>query len=1061
MKIIYTLIFLLICSLSSASAQHINVRVTSKETNQPLEHASLRLKHGSQRYLTDERGEVELFLTTIPDTLFVSHISSLPDTLVLDAATVNVAVLEIKLADALKELEEVTISTGYQKIPKERATGAFDQIGKEKLNEQVSTDVLSRLEAVSSGLSVNRTTAQGGINVRGFSTIGGPRSPLIVLDNFPYDGDLSNINPNDVESITVLKDAAASSIWGARAGNGVIVINTKREKRNQSMMIDFNTNLSLGAKPNLNYLSRISSSDFIDVERMLFEKGFYNSEINSPGKPALSPVVELLIKQQQGLVGNIDEQLNVWRNTDVRRDFEKYVYRTSVNQQYALAIGAGSENHAWRLSSGYDKNLDNLDAPYSRLNVRFNNTVSLTKKLELQANAFYTQSKASSGRLGYGQITSKGNGLYPYAQLASAEGKPLPIVKNYSESYLQSIDGRGLLDWRYYPLEDYRFSKSESDIQDLVLGTGLKYEIIKGLKANVYYQYERQRTNGTNLNNVQSFYTRDLINLFTQIDKEGRLDRKIPVGDILDLSRLDLSAHQVRGQLDFSKAWGRHSIDAVGGAELRQTRDVGFQDRTFGYNNQNKSFAFVDVTQAWPTFITESTRFIPTTKGFEGHTIRYVSFYTNAAYTLDNKYTLSISARRDASNLYGVSTNNKWQPLWSAGAAWNITNENFLSLTWLNLLKLRGSYGVSGNTDQSRSAVTTIYNIALSEYLQVPYYQFDQFANPDLKWETVKQLNLGMDYAILSNRITGSIDYFVKKGNDLYGVVPIDYTSGIGFQTTKNVAGIESVGLDWVLNTKNIKTNEFAWESNLNLSLLRDKITDYHVNNLQGRYFVNTGAPRVSGKAGNAIYAIYSYRWGGLDGETGLPYGYLNGNLSNDYRTITTTGTSVDELVYHGPALPRIFGSLGNTFTWRNLSLTARLLFKLDYYFRRETIDYSALFSSWRGHGDFARRWQKPGDELWTDIPALVYPLPNSMTTFYQNGEPFVERGDHIRLQYVNLSYHMPVGSRTLRMLEIYVNANNLGIVWRKNKQGLDPEYAINNAIPPGRTFAMGVRANF
>ncbi|GAB3832880.1 hypothetical protein GCM10028895_51200 [Pontibacter rugosus] len=183
----------------------------------------------------------------------------------------------------------MVVSTGYQRIPQERATGSFAQVSEATLQEQVSTDILSRLEAVASGVSVDRSRLTPELMVRGLSTINGPATPLIVVDNFPYEGDIGNLNPNDVESITVLKDAAAASIWGARAGNGVIVITTKKGRFNQPLTVGFNSSVSVSQEPDLSYLQQMKASDFIDVEQFLFEKGYYRGQLASSGRPVLSP----------------------------------------------------------------------------------------------------------------------------------------------------------------------------------------------------------------------------------------------------------------------------------------------------------------------------------------------------------------------------------------------------------------------------------------------------------------------------------------------------------------------------------------------------------------------------------------------------------------------------------------------------------------------------------------------------------------------------------------------------------------------------------------------------
>lgn len=204
----------------------------------------------------------------------------------------------------------------------------------------------------------------------------------------------------------------------------------------------------------------------------------------------------------------------------------------------------------------------------------------------------------------------------------------------------------------------------------------------------------------------------------------------------------------------------------------------------------------------------------------------------------------------------------------------------------------------------------------------------------------------------------------------------------------------------------------------------------------------------------------FSYQWGGLDGQTGMPIGFLEGSESQNYGQITGTGTDVSDLVYHGSAMPTAFGSIGNEFSYAGFSITARLAYKGGYFFRRQTIEYSGMINGMQAHPDYSLRWMEAGDETKTDIPAFVYPYPVQAESFYKNSEPFVERGDHLRLQYINLAYErskLPPGF-PIRSIRFYAIGNNLGLLWKSNSRGLDPEASM---IPPVRSTVFGIKANF
>lgn len=235
-------------------------------------------------------------------------------------------------------------TTGYQNLPRERATGSFSRVDSSLLQRRISTDVLGRLEDNVPGLAFNRSAMAGGVNnpisIRGRSTLFANANPLILLDNFPYEGDVSAINPNDVESVTVLKDAAAASIWGARAGNGVIVITTRKGKRNQAPTVSLTSNITISDKPDLYAQPRISTADHIELEKTLFARNFFSSDETSANHPALSPVTELLIAQRDGHLSaaQAQQQIEALKGRDLRDDYSRYLYRKSVNQQYALQV---------------------------------------------------------------------------------------------------------------------------------------------------------------------------------------------------------------------------------------------------------------------------------------------------------------------------------------------------------------------------------------------------------------------------------------------------------------------------------------------------------------------------------------------------------------------------------------------------------------------------------------------------------------------------------------------------------------------------------------------------
>ena len=559
---------------------------------------------------------------------------------------------------------------------------------------------------------------------------------------------------------------------------------------------------------------------------------------------------------------------------------------------------------------------------------------------------------------------------------------------------------------------------------------------------------------------IGSYTTRNLINSFTQLNSTGTPVYKIPLGAIDDRSTALLKAQDFRAQLNYTKRIGVHGIDVMAGAERREQIGSGDSFRNYGFNPNTLTITQVDYTNAFPNYVTGSNGYIPDRQSVNRTNNRYLSVYGNLSYDYREQYLLYGSARRDATNFFGLNTNDKWKPLWSAGLGWIISKASFYNLKSISFLKLRLSYGFSGNADPNQAALTTIQYTGTSVFTQTPFANIDKKANPDLKWETVKTTNLGLDFNAFNGRLTGSIDGYIKQGKDLLGVYPIDNTAGVGNFITKNVAAMRGKGIDIQLNS--INTNGvLKWQNALNLSTNQTKVTDYYLLTTNASEWVGGSTANISGIVGSPVYSIYAFKSKGLD-ATGDPVGYLNGEESKNYLSITQTGTKLDELKLFGAALPTIFGNLQNRFIYKGFSLQLSVSFKLGYYFRRSSINYNSLINNGIGHSDYAGRWQNAGDELKTNVPAFIYPNNNARDTFYAGSEVLVEKGDHIRFQYANLGYKLPdrLFGKAIRSAEIYINTTNLGILWRANKHGIDPDYASPTILLPTKTISAGCRIN-
>ena len=1016
------------------------------------------------------------------DTITISHTGYFTKRIPIDAGTASPLI--IKLEESTRELDQVVVSTGYQLIPRERATGAFVLIDSTLFNRSVSTDVLSRLEGVTSGVLFNKNTLASnektGIAIRGRSTIDEKvnANPLIIVDNFPYEGDLSNLNPNDVENITVLKDAAAASIWGSKAGNGVIVITTKKGKYNEPLKLSFNTNFTVTDKPDVFYPRNfLNAAGFIEIEQFLFSKGFYDNTIsNTTSFAGLTPVVEILAKKRNGQLAaaDADKQIAALQQLDVRNDIAKYVYQKSFNQQYAVNLRGGNNIHSYTASVGYDNNRTTLIRNGTdRLTINLLNSFRPVKNLELTAGIIYTETNTRNNNPNaLGNISStlsySGN-PYPYAQLADANGNALSITKVLRDKYKDSLTSAGFLDWQYRPLDEIQLSDNTTKQSHRLIRAIAKYKISSSLDIQVAYQNERQFSNTRNYMNVSTYYVRNLVNTFYNPSGANDLRKyPVPIGGILDLSNTNLGSDNLRSQISFDHRFSeKHSLTAIAGTELKEIRTDGFSRRSYGYDDTyGTAFSTINYDSSFKANPSGTQKIPSSPVSVTGSTNRFVSWFANAAYTYKKLYTFSVSGRQDGANIFGVNAAQKITPLGSVGFSWNISDENFYRFTPISYLRFRATYGFNGNVYNASAYLTGAYQatgLNSNRFLGV-----SSPPNPDLRWERVRNINLGIDFRLLRNKIGGSFDYYEKTGLDLIESAPL--AASTGFTSFKgNAASNLTRGIDLIINTKNLDGN-IKWTTTFLLNYQKDKVTRFDTKYLPttlANYNVSSITQAGSGLyavEGKSLFGMYSYRSAGLDPTTGDPQGYVNGAISKDYLSIISN-TPSDSLVYSGSSRPTLFGSVMNTFSWKRFSFSFNIIYKLGYYFRKSStgINYQDALTNPTINNDYLLRWQKPGDELVTNVPSMVYPNNTNRNIFYQNSDVLVEKGDHIRLQNISFSYQLDKSvwrKLPFNEVQVYLYASNLGLLWKANKAGIDPDFTAAFTMPDPKSISIGLRVN-
>lgn len=1040
-------------SASQNSSVLIRGTVMSK-ASVPLVVVSVKAQYNNKTTTTDSEGEFELSILQLPDTITFSHVGYKTQRLVITEQALN---LIIHLEELRESLNEVIVSTGYQKISKERMVGAFSQLDSAAYARQAGMGILERLEANIPGFVVNKKTDHQFL-IRGVSSLGKEGTslkPLIILDDFPFDGDLSSINPNDVLSIEVLKDAAAASIWGARAGNGVIVINTKKSKFNQPTQVTANVNAKFKAKPNLFYFPTLSSSEFIDIEKMLYSKGHYRSVLNNTTtRPIVSPVVELLNRQEKGLI-NEDEAaqlLATYATIDTRQELLDHVYRIAQVLQNNLTLSGGNQMMSNYISLSYDTESSEYQRGKgaNQVTAQWLTQFKPIPAAQLDFGLYY--SRNTNKRFALPSLPS-----IPYLELLAADGSPAFIPKDIRMGYLDTAGGGHLLDWQYRPLEEIDLADNKVIHTNLKANASVAYRLRPWLQVVFKGQYMQANEDNRRHYSLETYFTRNMINRFSRMSGTT-IQSIIPKGGILDIRNGKSSAINLRSQLNIDQHWQDHTITGLLAVDYATgTSGIFSALRYYGYNAVTGTFsAPLNYDSSYVQYgrLSGAQRIAQQTNLQEGTINRMLSFTSNVSYTYAGKYTVYGSARRDGSNVFGVRTNNRWKPLWSTGVSWHLYKEPFFQSQWMNQLTIRGSFGYSGNVNNTLSGLATMLYTGSANYTGLQKAQVGAAPNPDLRWEQVRTMNGGVDFSMLHNRISGSLDVYSKYSTDIIAPIPFDPTTGINLFTV-NAASIKGHGYELQLHSKNT-TRLLKWNTSLGVAYNKSIVDKVYNGGYRAIDFITFGMNPSEGKV---AYGISSLKWGGLDPDTGHPIGYFDGKPSTNYAAIFNDSIQNQQL--HGSSLPLLTTNLLNSVSYKNLSLSFNLKGSFNYYFRQPSIDYASLIRG-NTNREYLNRWQATGDELTTHVPSFVYPVQANRDQFYNLASIHVLKGDHIRLQDVRLSYAMNKKSVNG---QVYIYASNLNVIlWKKADTPFDPEFSggvSTYSYPSAASVVIGFNLQF
>lgn len=1055
----------IVCLLSSfmflasmASAQHrdfiLKGTIRSSTDSMAVSGASIHVL-GTKNYTSsDSAGHFVMKLSEPKARIRVSHVQFKTS----EWSVSNfVQSMDIFLSPQGSLIDEVEIvQTGYHALPLERATGSYAHIDEKLLNRAVGEDILSRLDNLVPGLQFKTPEGNSAtdIRVRGLSTIHSDETPLIVLDNFPYEGDLKNINPADIESVTILKDASAASIWGARAGNGVIVIQSKRGRFDTPIRLNLSHNTTWKDRPDfMASHNRLPSEEILKIEKEKYEKGAYMFD-NSTPVPAY---VQLLDDLKQGRITSEEftslEEL--YSKTEIRQEAMKYLYRPSLQQQHSLSGTGGGKHYRFNISIGMDANVpEQVGNSARRYTMNSSGTFLIGRHTEWHTGLRYTNRWGKANGISLSSLSqSVGN---EYMPLKDKYGNNLAVVYGLPFAYLREVATEGLQDWYYRPLDELNLVDRKSHAEEFFVQQILTYKFRDKLRFAVNYQLARSIDGSSTKYAKDSYYVRNLVNRFTQADGA----RVIPHQGIFIKNPTNFGyVHAARLQMDaLDVRYDEHVLTGLIGSEIRISDQETLPGATMYNYDENllTGTGILDYLAIYPTRPTGSSRIPLLNPNHKLRKDRFLSYFGNMGYQYREAYILTGSFRWDGSNLFGVKTNQKGTLLWSVGAGWNVLKSGLLPTDLLSHLKLRTTYGLSGNVNKSVTHYPIIrYDV--NSRLNLPAAIITSIGNPSLKWENVKTTNVGLDFGIQQGKITGSLDYYIKQGYDLIGSTYLAPSTGITSDYMINYANIRTEGIDLSL-TGNFSCKGVDWRSNLLSSWVSNRITNYHtpeVNDLA--YYISGPVPPVWGVSKDMLYAL---PWNGLDPNTGFPIVYKDGVQTDDYAAYYYSRTKED-LEKVGSSIPTWYGSWRNDLAWKGLTLSFMLQFKMKYFFRKKSLHpKEEYYGSY--HMDYFKRWQKPGDEKHTDVPrAIAFAEDKPMLgAAYTYTSALVLPGDQIRLNDIRLDYQIPIKSGMVKRLNVYGMVRNLGMLWTKNKEHLDPDYHYSD-YPPNKIFSIGLHSSF
>lgn len=1005
-------------------------------------------------------------------------------------------------------LSEVTIvEDGYNKLPRKDMVGAFTTVKADDIMMPAYQSIDQMLQGKVAGMTVVNSSARVGatpkITIRGTSTILGNSDPLWVVDGViqedPISIDMSSsitsdmrelignqiswLNPQDIENITVLKDASATAIYGSKASNGVIVITTKKGVPGR-ISVNYSANLSVRERP------RYDMYDFMNsFERIQFSKEAYESGVRyqSEPLPQIYTYEGLMAMFNKRMINEEQFSTYLQRLETVNTDWFDLLTRNSVSQNHNLSISGGTDRYTYNASVGYSDNKgyeigNENDQITTRLSI--NSNVNDRLNISVQLNGSVRNSEGYGAGVNPYSYAMNTNRAIPAYNL---DGSRVFYNKYYRYQYNSELGDLNQYSYNIFNEMENSYSKNRGTMFNA--SANVSYKILSWLTYNATASIALSSNKSESFAGEKTSQVEQLYRGYPYGTEKAGSDKYnaalMPFGGVLNQSNQQTLSYSTSHRLAFSKEFNEnHRLNAMLGMEVRSSEGESDGNIAYGYVPERGE---IIVSPTLPENFRPIGSSInigwgPMTQLYNGGwsktstVTNYMSFFATVAYSMKNRYVVNVNVRSDASNRFGQDTNKQFDPTWSFGASWKIAQEAFVEeyIPWLDQANLRATYGIQGNVVNSISPEMIVRYEGLLDSYGEYYLSISSLANPNLKWERTKTWNLGLDLALFG--ISMNMEYYGRRS---HAIITQDIAQEYGTSRMPlNGAIITNHGLEFTLNFTPFRTNDFAWTVGLNASKnwnrSRDDDRTAEADELTHTDFLHGNHDRPL-KNGYPLSAFWSYKFTGLNGTNGYPtfehatYDAVDGDPTIDPTTF---------LVYSGQSEPYFTGGFNTRLRWKNFNFGAD--FALILGSKKRLPNPYSTFTGGKMPDIFGNlskelndRWKKPGDEANTNIPALYTSvrdlynlnLPNGLFdniySMWANSDARVADASFLRCTQISLSYNLPrnlckkVG---MSRIQLSANINNLFVIASDDWKGYDPE--LGYTIQP-RVYSMGLSLGF